>query len=172
MSTLEPAGGLTCCTLSRRNAGPVHCSRGGAGAFAATTVGAAVAEDQDTDMEKRSWVKETFEPGPILRAHPSGWITLKEAPFGAYVGYWMVSGISPGGLLSMGTGGSMGAGLSFAHAEDGEGEPGELVELLAAGGVDEELLAVGDEFEHAARAAQATNARANARSCFVFGRML
>ena len=32
----------------------------------------------------------------------------------------MVSGISPGGLLSMGTGGSTGAGLSFAQVVEDE----------------------------------------------------
>ena len=31
-----------------------------------------------------------------------------------------MSGMSPGGLLSMGTGDSTGAGLSLAHADDGE----------------------------------------------------
>ena len=84
----------------------------------------------------------------------------------------MVSGISPGGLLSMGTGGWMGAGLWFAHAEDGDDEVAELVGLPEVEGVDEGPIADVDELVHAARVAPAINATTRARRYLVVRSML
>src|SRR2546422_9400994 len=72
----------------------------------------------------------------------------------------MVSGISPGGLLSIGTGGSMGAGLSVAHADDALLEAAGLVG--EPGAVDELPVADGDEPVQVTRTRPANKARENA----------
>ena len=72
MTTAGPAGRLTDPTLSRRKAGSAHRNPGTSEDLALATVGAAEAGDHLKEMEKRSCAKETVDPGPVFRAHPSG----------------------------------------------------------------------------------------------------
>src|SRR5437660_7307509 len=83
----------------------------------------------------------------------------------------MVSGMSPGGLLSMGTGGSIGAGLSLAQAEPGEGDAAEFVGPAELGGFDEEAVVVVGDVVHATMAAPAINARTSRLSGLGFRSM-
>src|SRR5206468_7182570 len=91
-------------------------------------------------------VKDTDELFEV-RAQPSGTRTTKPPRFDRYGTNCVLSGMSPGGLLSAGTGDSTGTGLGVAEAR----RVAEGAEVL--GDALEAEVVVGDELHDAATTA-------------------
>src|SRR5438105_10521155 len=84
-------------------AGTVRRSFGTSFDLALLVVGAAEALNQVAAIVLSLSVKDTLEL-VVLRDHPSGTFTMKCPIDEGYRTKWVVSGMSPGGLLSTGTG--------------------------------------------------------------------
>src|SRR5213592_4698462 len=89
--------------LLRANASTVRRSIGTSLALALVSVGAAEARAHVTWTVFSLSVKRT-EPAAVRRDHPSGTRTVKCPPLERYATNCVLSGMSPGGLLSTGTG--------------------------------------------------------------------
>ncbi|GGN08039.1 hypothetical protein GCM10009721_39690 [Terrabacter tumescens] len=73
---------------------------------------------------------KTVEAPVVARAHPSGTLTLTLAPLGVKGTYTCVSGISPGGLLSVGAGAPTEEAVAAEPDDDAAAcGPGPLVEV-------------------------------------------
>src|SRR2546430_14306792 len=136
----DPPDRGTCFTLWSWKAGWLDRRAETSMLFAVATVGAEDIAVQPTVMELRALTKLTRE-GCVLRAHPSGTFTLKRPPEERNVTYTVLSGMSPGGLLSAGTGFCEGTGL-FIGDDDAPGKAPD--ELGLVGGA-----AAPDEWAHA-----------------------
>jgi hypothetical protein len=119
------------------NARSVRASAGTSLLFTLATVGADDACVQLTTTVLSLSVKVT-EVAVVVRAHPSGVEIVKPPAFAVKGTKAALSGISPGGLLSTGTGDSVGT----ADSDEPPGEaPPEAGEVLPAGPVGSEPFA-------------------------------
>src|SRR5438105_12236059 len=90
-------------TLSRRKAGIRARNAGTTLAFVLATVGAEDAAAHAAEMEFRLLANFTLD-ADVFRDQPSGTFSTKLPPDDRYATYTVLSGMSPGGLLSAGTG--------------------------------------------------------------------
>src|SRR5213594_2482422 len=104
--------------LLSANAGTVRRSIGTSSALALLSVGAAETGAHVTWTVFSLSVKLT-EPAAVRRDHPSGTRTVKCPPLERYATNCVLSGMSPGGLLSTGTGDCTGIALCVGDADLG-----------------------------------------------------
>jgi hypothetical protein len=133
MRTAGPLGSVAADTELRRNARVVERRTGTSLRRALATEGADDASDHVNSIELSLSVNLT-DDACVVRAHPSGTDTMN-APAGERYGTnWVSSGMSPGGLLSVGTGASTGTGDALREGWDersaGEGVRVERVETV------------------------------------------
>src|SRR5690348_17271917 len=103
ISTAGPPWRVTARTDPRRNARVDWLSAGTVALRAVLTVGAAFIGCHEMEMEFRA-LANMNEFGVCLRDHPSGTLTFTWPAVAVNGTYTVVSGMSPGGLLSAATG--------------------------------------------------------------------
>src|SRR6266516_4692377 len=155
---------------SSTNARSVPRSSGTSLFFALLAVGADAASDQDAATVFSLSVNETLELF-VVRDHPSGTFTSMRPPVDRYGTYWVLSGMSPGGLLSAGTGDSVGIGLWVRAGVRVPPGPGCVVPCA-----DDDTGALLDDELHetATTTTAATRKRWSKQRCFIsdsFGRL-
>jgi hypothetical protein len=130
VSIAGPPGSDTALTLCRRKASVLARSAGTTVAFVVATVGAEDAAAHAAEIEFKLLVNCTFDAA-LLRDQPSGTFTTNLPAGDRYATNTVLSGMSPGGLLSAGTGDWDPTGLAGGDdcASLGVGDGGELAAI-------------------------------------------